>query len=315
MFSANSGKITVRNLPPETVALLSALATQHDRSLEGEVRHALSTWVAPRREKAEQARRAEVVARRLQFLLDEFRSSKSWSAISPSRISEQLGLAHADAFEKYFNGETEPSFETLRSIATLLGCWGDWLVHGDETPFSGQEYRLDWKEEAVTWLTTGDNGLQLRKLLIVRSLSDAGQLAFVKVHERGHSRTYHTQYHVSEVIGASGERELANLLEIFRNLYAKYTMGGTAHTESLLVPPALFSRLIEGKKHPLNTLESHDVRTVKWWEDIWDAGQYPRQDYWPGWRSLTERFGRYFAHERAKVSDSALGAQEAEKPG
>lgn len=311
MFSANSGKITIRNLPPETLALLSALATEHDRSLEGEARHALSTWVAPRREKAEQARRAEVVARRLQFLADEFRSPKLWSEISPSRISEQLGLTHADAFEKYFSGESEPSFDTLRAIATLLGCSGEWLVHGNWTPFAGQEYRLDRKEEAVTWLTTGDNGLKLSKLLIVRSLSDAGQLALVKVHERGHSRTYHTQYHVSEEIGASGERELANLLEIFKDLYST---RGSAHTKSLLVPPTLFSRLIEGKRHPLNILESHEVRTVPWWEDIWDANQYPKQDYWPGWRSLTERFGRYFALDRAKVSGSALEAQEAEKP-
>lgn len=295
MFSndAPAGKITVRNLSAEVLNALSRLAEQHDRSLEAEARQALRAWVRPQMENEVRSSRATAVGQRLRYLQSELMALRTPKNATPSRLAEALGWSYADNVERWFAGEVEPSFSELSEIAELVGCHKDWLVHGEGSPYSAAYTRIP--EDAFAgpdWLLApSELGLKPR-LYLVRCRSESGEFAFVKTFSAWNAQTYTTPYHISDVIGAGGESSLAWLSLVLEGLYKQWTgaNGGEVYITGYLVSNESFTSLLAGKRHPMNILQ--DEEKSHWWEDFWDENQFRNHEYWPGWKTITERIFR-----------------------
>jgi antitoxin FitA len=293
--AAAAGKIAIRNLPGEVLQALTSLASQRDRSVEAEARRALRAWVEPQLRQQTRAARAAVVGQRLRHVLDEISVLHPGRVASPSRIAQRLGWTHADAIERWFAGEDEPSFGALESIASIVGCSNTWLAHGEGHPFPSQYARLpEHAVKGAEWLSAPlvEGDPPVSELLLIRSDSTAGEFAFVKRYSDWKTVVFHTPYHVSEEIGAGGESSLAWLTLTLECLYKRWVKSNLT-VKSYVVPQTTFSDLLQGNRHPINVLQSSRAVATCWWEDIWDETQYSKQqEYWPGWRSLTERIAR-----------------------
>lgn len=294
--SAAPGKIAIRNLPAEVLQALTSLASQRDRSVEGEARHAIRAWVEPQLRANARPSRAAVVGQRLRYVLDEISEQKPGAPVAPSRIAEALGWAHAEALESWFAGDSEPSFTELSAIASIAGCSSAWLAHGDGQPFPSQYARIpEDAAKGTEWLLQplADGDAPPSHVLLVRSETEAGAFAIVKRFSAWQAQAYHTPYHVSEVIGAGGEASLAWLTLVFERLYQRWTRDSALTVESYLVSEDVFRALLEGKRHPFNVMRTSRAVATCWWEDLWDETQFRKQqEYWPGWLSLAERMAR-----------------------
>lgn len=299
MFDSSAGaagKIAIRNLPADVLQALTKLANLRDRSVEGEARHAIRSWVEPQLRAEARSGRAAVVGQRLRYLLAELTELKPGSPVVPSRVAEALGWTHAEALESWAAGESEPSFSELAAIASIVGCSSSWLAHGDGQPFPSQYARIpEDARKGAEWLLQplSDGAPRPSHVLLIRSDTQEGEFAIVKRFSAWTAQVYRTPYHVSDVIGAGGETSLAWLTLTLERLCKRWERDSDVTVESYLVGEDVFRALLEGKRHPFNVLRSSRAVASCWWEDIWDETQYrTQQEYWPGWRSLAERIAR-----------------------
>ena len=148
-----AGRILIRGIADEVLMALEQMAAQHDRPLEGEARFALRSWGQSLLLQRKQTNRRAEVAERLSQLLEAIQSTETTAALKPSHIAERIGESHAEEVERWFAGETEPSFRQLDAIAADLGAVPAWLRHGDGRPFPVTEERLpENPADAVAWL-------------------------------------------------------------------------------------------------------------------------------------------------------------------
>jgi plasmid stability protein len=304
------GKISIRNIPHQIWVALEALAVEHDRSTEAEARHALRSWVEPSLLAHERSSRRTEVATRLRNLLEQINSTPLGARMRPSHLAQAIGEDYAEAVEDWFTGQAEPSFSQLKATAKHMGAVVEWLQHGDGHMFPVSSHRLsDDATEAATWLLTWDEeepGTNVKTVHFVREASNTGSLLVVKESINGHYKTFSTQYHVSDQIGAGGESALAHLWVTLELLYKHYTRGGVGFmVKSCLLKPSEFESLWKGNTNPQAIL--HGCINAPWWEDIWDKHMFPKNDYWHGWKQLCESIGSsiesrpHLVEERDKI--------------
>lgn len=287
-------KLAIRNIPAIVYQALQRLAESRNRSLEGEARQALQSWVEPELKKDERNSRRQVVAERLNRLLQVVNDGRYMRPpILMSHIAEQIGLDHAEEFENWFLGVKEPAMSQLDAIANHLGADNNWLKHGTHCVFPQSYCRLSRDPfEAVEWLTKwnskslADTALT-KTLFLVRENSETGSLAFVKLDEQNRCQIFNTSYHVSEAIGAGGEGDLIGIFLTFELLYKLHT-SSNIDVYGYQLDKAQFEQLLAGNTHPRSLCDSPST----WWEDIWDAEMYPKHDYWIGWSKICARIGR-----------------------
>jgi antitoxin FitA len=290
------GKITIRNLSEDVLASLGTLAERNDRSIEAEARFALRTHVQPIMQHEIRSMRLAEVGTRLTDVLDKVNRVRAARLQKPSHIAKAIGEERVYDVEEWFVGRCEPTFTQLEKIADYLGCSREWLQHGDGKMFDIQSQRLEENPaNAVTQLLdlNQDESKRVRFLHLIRENDESGSLVIVKQYESWHCTVWNTPIHVSEAIGAGGERALANLSVTLQLLYGYYT---SSHPKGLVIKSYLLPRenceaLRGGTVHPLASLEFGDERP--WWEDIWDEEQYSsHSDYWHGWRKLCVRIAK-----------------------
>ena len=288
--SIETGRILVRNLSTEVLSALSKLASKAERSLEAEARQALKQWVEDHLNAASKMERTTQVSRRLHFLMDEIRALRSSEPISPSRVAAALDFEHASQVESWFAGEEEPSFKQLETLAQLLGANRNWLQYGEKSPFIVETIQLPRSPAAaVHLLKIGDNAEEVKEIILVRSDSQRGELTIVCRLNSWKAITYRTHLHISEEIGGSGEAALAWFFLTLKRLHLAHIKDGFL-VSSYLLDEQGCSALGSGSRHALNVLkESKNARHNCWWEDIWDEDQYPKHEYWPGWKQLARR--------------------------
>lgn len=124
--------INVRKIAPDDMLILESLAQEHDRSLEGEVRAAISQWVAPYKLEQERATRRTELAKRLHFAHQSFLESHLDHGKKLSHLAEAIGEERAGPVEEWFDGTSTPSFSQLTTLAGYFGCDYTWLTFGDE---------------------------------------------------------------------------------------------------------------------------------------------------------------------------------------
>lgn len=254
-----------------------------------------------------QSTRRTVISERLQELLEDVNQIKAGRTLQPAHIAKEIGEDYAEVVENWFSGQQEPSFKKLEAIAKCFGAAVEWLQFGDGHKFQARYSRIpESPSEGVTWLLDLDRQKKPTSIYFIREQSQEGKLIIVKRYGAWVCETFTTPYHVSEVVGSGGESSLAHLLIIWRLLYKIYTKCDLAAKdavfkdlmiESYLLPPNEFDSLIKGDIHPLKILR-HALKEP-WWEDIWDSGQYPKANYWQGWKDLCERM--YLVVEQREI--------------
>lgn len=299
-------KLSVRNIPNEIFRALEALADQHDRSTEGEVRQAIRAWVEPAIVQQSRATRRQELAERLNRMLKQVNMSRN-TPLRISQIAERIGEDHAEHVENWFLGEEEPGFRQLVAVAEVLGVDPDWLKHGNETLYPVEYHRLSENPfAAVDWLLhwtppeRGTGGQTLKALHLVRSEDPSGNLYVVKESAAGHYVTYITPIHVSEVIGAGGESSLAALFVTLELLFKRFDSVTGVTVLGYQMSPDDVAQLTRGHTNPGGLLIDR-IRST-WWEDIWDHDMAHKREYWPGWHSLYARIEYVIAH-RPYLSD------------
>jgi hypothetical protein len=139
-----------------------------------------------------------------------------------------------------------------------------------------------------TW--RGEGTEHVATLHLVRKADETGALLLLQESSSGHFASVHTNIHLSEVIGAGGEADLAHLWLTLRALYRVYTRSPRElNVMSYLARHDDYEVLTSGRAHPAGVLRS--LSRALWWEDLWDS-QMAKQNYWPGYPALVVRINR-----------------------
>jgi plasmid stability protein len=311
------GKITVRNIPEDVLVALEAMAKRNDRSLEAEARFALRSHVQPVMQAEIRNTRMAEVGIRLTSALDQLNRVRAARMRKPSHIAQAIGESGASAVEDWFIGMDEPTFVQLERVADYIGCSQAWLQHGDGQMFQVDSTRLSENPgEAVAWLLDLDREehQRVRTLHLIREDDESGSLLIVKQYEDWHCTAWRTPIHVSDHIGAGGERALACLSVTLQLLYGYYTSshlrGSGLVIKSYQLSIDAAKAIRSGNAHALSALDDGVERP--WWEDIWDKSQYETHTgYWSGWTKLCQRIANAVAfwNELAQQRDEIARKQ------
>ncbi|MGP8473858.1 FitA-like ribbon-helix-helix domain-containing protein [Burkholderia sp. PR2] len=295
------GKLSIRNIPEEILAALSALATRNERSVEAEGRFALRSHVQPVIQDEIRNTRLVEVGKRLTSLLDQVNQVRAVRTIRPSHVAQAIGEERGSDVEDWFIGKQEPTFTQLAAIAEHLGGSQAWLQHGDGRMFDVDTRRLSENAgEAVTQLLNLDREHRPVLLHLVREEDETGRLFVIQQFNDWRCSTWSTPIHVSDRIGAGGEKALACLTVTLNLLYKYQASGRGLHVivKSYQLPSEACNAILGGNTHPLLPLEGGTYERP-WWEDLWDAEQFRKgHEYWPGYRSMCERIYRVVSSEK-----------------
>lgn len=230
------------------------------------------------------------VGERLTALLAAVNSAVPSHRMKVSQLAEAIGQSHSETLEGYFAKQAEPSFQLLDTISGFLGASAEWVKHGVGHMFPVREARIpEGPESGVRWLLDLDCDEPVSVLHLVRSNDETGSFLVVKQYGAWRCRTYLTPYHVSAAIGAGGEAQLAALSVTLELLYAYYTKRPNVAVRGYLVSREKFDALLSGDVHPLSLLKLQGVDSSTWWEDFWDDNQFPKHDYWTGWKDIARQ--------------------------
>ena len=212
--------------------------------------------------------------------------------LTPSRVAELLGEESASKFQDYFSGITEPSFKELEKFAVFFGVNEGWLKHGNLPKFNADYFRMSLNPEIATVELLNLNDETKEKptdIYLIRNQSQAGELLIIRKYGEWRVDILRTPMHVSNVIGAGGYGMLKSFFVTLRILYSLYTSSlfkNAVNVRGYIVKNNKFDDLSEGIIHPLSLLKSEFNST--WWEDIWDAGMYKKNEYWDGFGNIAQ---------------------------
>lgn len=311
------GKILVRNIPKPIFDALVLLAGKRDRSTEAEARQAIQAWVAPALVSEDGRTRMRVVAQRLSELLTQVNADRGRQKIQASHLAQGIGEERVQHVEDWLLGLQEPTLSQLAAVADLFGVNVPWLQHGDGAIYPASEVRLpEAATEAVDWMTQWEGagcstGDALSKLHIIRERTDGGHLIIVKSSKQGRFQLHWTNIKVSDDVGVGGRGALQSFFVALELLYKRYTRGGLGLSIASYQMSYDDARaLLKGNTNP-NLLIERAEGSV-WWEDIWDAQQYGKREYWPGWSELCVATDRgieqtsYLAERRLKIRSGEI---------
>ena len=133
-------KLQARNIPSDLYDRVQAAAEINNRSLEGEVRHAIaSQYPATGTEKLPQrVQWQQETADRLRRLVTQLRMDNFWRFRGPGSVvqfARKVGEASPAAFLDWLDGSAPLPFEAAERIADFTSCSADWLMDGWGSPF------------------------------------------------------------------------------------------------------------------------------------------------------------------------------------
>ena len=193
----------VLRLPGGMRERIAELAETNNRSMNSEIVAILEKALIPN------------LSGRLQKLLEQVKSARSWP-LPPSKVAELIGEQNAKTLEDAFAGRGELSFSQIDSIANLWGARPDWLKHGAGALFPVSRGRGFTVEAADQFIKS-----KAQRLLFVRSMSDAGELAVIIEREDDIYELIDTGIHLSLSVGSQGAGENARFSNACRYLWSR----------------------------------------------------------------------------------------------
>jgi hypothetical protein len=300
-------KLNVRNIPDDIYSALEERASKNHRSLEGEARYALQNWLTPPdilltgEEKYRQA-----VCGRLNAVLRKTNEYRNYNPLQPSNIATELEMEDLGLVADWFSGDRLPALSDLKRLSKLFACREDWLVHGQGNVYrwnSGQRLHGAGRAAVKKLLEPDSDGNKVHTIRLLRETDDAGALLIIREFENTRFvDAFWTNIHVSEMIGAGGESDLADFFVTLRALYKAF-VSLDLFVKSYLMPPEAYKEIEAEQSYPLMLIKDYRVKESMWWEDIWDKSQRGKFSYWTGDTALIRRI------ESAIKIDSHLPAE------
>lgn len=287
-------KFQVRNFPDDAYFALEQLANKNQRSVEGEARYALLKWIAPPEQvySGEELYRQEVSGR-LNTVLRKTNQFRNYKPLVPSNVAVELGIEDLGLVANWFSGDVLPSFTELQRLSKLFGCRADWLIHGEGDVYewnSGVRMHGTGRAAVKHLLRPDSDGNKVTDIRLLREDSDIGALLILREFENTrYVDAFWTNLHVSEVIGAGGESDLADFFVTLRALYKSFVKLDV-NVKGYLMPRSAYKQIREEEQaYPLMLLKDYRVNESMWWEDIWDKSQRGKFNYWKGDEALIRR--------------------------
>lgn len=237
----------------------------------------------------------KIVAKRLNFALNELKSAQGYSHYSESVLAEQAGFLSPVSVIAAFEGKEALNFDRLDQLARTLGVSAEWLKHGNGNtyPIGYEKHLPHGTDDALAELFKPEETTSslVRKLYFFRADNERGELVIIRVFDEPHLfDVWQTPYVLSEQVGDNGERDQEHLLALWRELYLRPANGGKAYSPNLVIKSYLIDpRVLHGKQgfevHPLRWPEI--AHNSAWWEDVWEnRGPGATIEHWDGMQTL-----------------------------
>lgn len=212
------------------------------------------------------------VAERLAHSLNLINSFKM-NAVKYSHIARMCKYENAEVFLNWLQAKQEPSFTELEKIAAYLYIDQDWLIHGDGHPILSSNWQIENNVDSnINSLFShvdpvSKQEIEAQKIILVRNISEEGNLLIIKVLQDWRVEVLTTNIHVSTYNGVGGQNMLESFARLCSQLYksTKYL----TRTNAYLINNELFEKILTCEEHPLALLKKE--HTSIWWEAFWDA--------------------------------------------
>lgn len=226
------------------------------------------------------------VAERLAHSLNLINSFKM-NAVKYSHIARMCKYENAEVFLNWLQAKQEPSFTELEKIAAYLYIDQDWLIHGDGHPILSSNWQIENNVDSnINSLFShvdpvSKQEIEAQKIILVRNISEEGNLLIIKVLQDWRVEVLTTNIHVSTYNGVGGQNMLESFSRLCSQLYksTKYL----TRTNAYLINNELFEKILTCEEHPLALLKKE--HTSIWWEAFWDAtdSNNVRKDFLDVW--------------------------------
>ncbi|MEZ9571591.1 hypothetical protein AB4242_22270 [Vibrio splendidus] len=238
--------------------------------------------------KPEEPTEVELLASRFRKLLELMNEGNSYSPFTVAKLAQLMKLHKIGELENIFNAKEEPSFEFIAHFCNTFGINKNWLVHGQEAPYSNQDqtnfdplaYYSDIEREKPNRIYFIMNNSKIGEVFILLELSDFKY----KILQR--------TWHVSSHVGAGGRSQIYGLYKLIKKLQENnYSLkcGGR------ILEPKAFAKLFSGTVFPGSVL-SRPSHENPWWDDFLDVyGKYPIAPNYEEW------YGAGFSYAQSVV--------------
>lgn len=232
-------------------------------------------------------------AGRLQRVLALMNENRRGHSFTTARLAEIMGLERAGDLGRYMSGAEEPSFKFLEAFASTFGVDPEWLKFGYGSSLFAVERSCGF--EPLAFLNRVKD-LRPKGVYFVRNRSETAEaLIIVQLSDYRYVQSA-TLNHVSDKVGATGERQLADLHDVILQIRDEKVLGHHVSMMGFHVDPQTYSTLVNGKMFPGSAIGGANFDP--WWDDFGDLCEEERRisDYGPGFRSAVWRvksFKRY----------------------
>lgn len=219
----------------------------------------------------------EKVAERFRTILELMNQGPNYSKFTIPQLAKLMKLQSISELENVITGRSEPSFAFIDDFCDTFGVSREWLIEGKEAPYSST---ITSKSDPMDYLPLIEE-ISPEGIYFVREKSDISP-AFIllKVSEWKYMILNRT-WHISNVVGASGQRQLYSFYRLIKELRDKKKL----HTIcwGLTLSKDEFNALLFGEIFPgkyINCGFSEDP----WWDDLTDIEhKYPVAENYEQW--------------------------------
>ncbi|HBC3474363.1 TPA: helix-turn-helix transcriptional regulator [Vibrio parahaemolyticus] len=286
------GRLTIRNLKVEILNKLSELASYNERSVEAEVRYALTKWTAESSSSilAVEELYKKNISERLMNLMEQ-KNQYLNTHLKASHVAERLGFTKGSIVEQWISGEIEPTFEQLDELSNYFSVNPQWLKHGDGVPFIKNYIRTAGPINELLKSEEPYENEELKNIAFIRCSS--GSLYIMKVYENARSTAYRTSYSLDNSVGRGGLTDLVGLFGFLKYLYENYIKSFKrldVSNKDVIIKSYVFDdfdsqEFRDGNIDPLIILKRQKM-DAPWWEDVWENSGKNLREYWSGCQKL-----------------------------
>lgn len=236
------------------------------------------------------------VAKRFRTVLELMNEGRSYTKFTIPQLAQLMKLHKISELESVFTGEVEPTFSFIEDFSKTFGVNGAWLTEGKGAPFSND---LDARSDPLDYLPLIEE-LRPEAIYFVRENSDTAPAFMVLKLTKWKYLVLGRTWHISDVVGAGGQRQLFSFYTLIKELRDKRHL----HTKcwGITLNKSDFDALLCGEAFPGKYFDS-GFSEDPWWDDLTDINHgYPiaeNYEYWHGKSFIkAQRIIKWYLSER-----------------
>ena len=205
----------------------------------------------------------EKVVKRFRTVLELMNEARNYSQFTIPQLAQLMKLHKISELEDVVTGRTEPSFSFIDNFCNEFGVSKEWLIEGKGAPYLSD---IPSKSDPMDYLSLIDE-LEPESIYFVRENTDtAPAFILLKVSKWKYLILCRT-WHISDVVGASGQRQLFSFHCLIKELRDKRRL----HTScwGLTLRKDEFNSLLRGESFPGKYTDA-GFSEDPWWDDLTD---------------------------------------------